>query len=121
MNKEIIVPILNTAFKVTVCWGTDDFVDKVGQKWGYQKGKVYNPKGINDGLTFYHTDEPPHPIIVLRGKPKTPEQIGILVHEAVHAIEVTFKYIKEQSRDEVYAYSIEAIIKEVLNEKRAKK
>lgn len=67
----------------------------------------------NRGLTYYESDC--HPVIALPRKPKTAEEFGTLAHEAVHAVNHVFDHIHEYSRDEVFAHSVGAIVREALN------
>jgi hypothetical protein len=109
--KEILIPILNTTYSVIVCWGDNKFVNKIGKKWQYPDGTIK----VNEemlGSTYYKCDC--HPIITFKRKPKTPVEIGALAHEATHAILHIFDYIKEENLDEVFASSIEAVVRETL-------
>jgi hypothetical protein len=47
--------------------------------------------------------------------PKTPEQIGTLAHEAVHAIDYIFTAMGQNDYGEVFAHSVGAVVREVLN------
>ncbi len=112
-NKEIIIPILNTTYKVVVCWGDKKFIDKIGTDWHYPKGDI-NIKLLEGKLGFTCNRSNCHPIIVLPEAPKTPTQIGALAHEATHAILHIFDKINEKNINEIFASSVEAIVREAL-------
>ncbi len=112
MKNSIVVPILNNEYKVIVCFGTPEQVKKVLHQWGHTAPislGVENRRGI-----CYHTNGC-HPIIALPRKPKTAQEIGTLAHEAVHAVGYIFQMIEQNSAEEVYAHSVGAIVRTVLN------
>jgi len=116
-NKLIVVPILNDRYKVQVCLGDEKFFRKALKKSNYT--------GLIDGylkyagVTFYC----PHgmSIIWIKEVKKTPQFIGVLAHEACHAIHYLFKYIKQDSVCEVYCHSVEAVVRIVLEKLKDKK
>lgn len=121
-NREIIIPILNTEYKVIVCWGDEKWLNKVGLKWGYNNIKPTT--GIERGLTYTTDDLDRQPIIVLPRYPKAPMEIGTLAHEATHAIDYIFTIIREESKEtyrEVYAHSVGAVVRETLKNGRKRK
>ena len=112
-NKKIVVPIFNDEYKVIVCWGSKDFMENIlkENKHDYEDEDLeFN--GF-DGICFSSSEE--DDVIILKEPPTTPHSIGILVHEAVHAINNIFDLIGEKSRDEAYAHSVSAIVREVLS------
>ena len=109
-NTKIVVPILNTEYKVVVCWGSKKYIEKVGNSYGHSveldgdfRGKYFYTKGS-------------YPLIVLFQPPNTAEFVGTLAHEAVHAVEGILFSIGENSAGEILAHSVGAIIREVLKE-----
>lgn len=107
------IPILNYEYKTVVCWGNDDFVLKVIDAWGHDK--KYFDKENYRAQTFMTR----HcvPVIALRAKPSTPDEIATLCHEAVHAVDYIFDSIGDDNRGELFAHSIAAIVRKVLKEK----
>lgn len=106
--SEVVIPILNHEYKVVVCWGKN--LEKTIEKWGYKDWDFeFNRRGETlSGINL-------HPVIVLYRAPDTPEYIGTLAHEAVHAINAIFDYIDEGNRNgEVFAHSVGAAVREVL-------
>jgi hypothetical protein len=66
------------------------------------------------GQTYW--SEGKHPTIVIySSKCEKYEMYSTLAHESVHAINYIFSAIGEESRDEVYAHSIAAIVRAVEN------
>ena len=58
-------------------------------------------------------------IVWLLHAPTSPAAIGTLAHEALHAIVQIFKTIPMTAdNDEVYAYAVEHVVEEVLNDFR---
>lgn len=115
--KEIVIPILNNEYKVIVVWGKDKFIEKVAKSWGYDNFTI--DRLPRRGRTYYHARC--HPIIQLNGKPKTPEEMGTLAHEATHAVNNIWGKLDETVYDEAFAHSIGAIVREVLKFKERKK
>jgi hypothetical protein len=111
---EIVIPILNTEFQTIVCWGDEKFISSVLQKWGYTAGTL----GRNRGKCFHHPER--HPVIALPRRPVTPDQLSVLAHEAVHAVDAIFRHIGEKSTGEVFAYSVGAVVRETLLKCRKK-
>lgn len=115
--KEIRVPILNSEYKVIVCYGGAKEIGKVLKAYHYPEDLTHYDleQMLIDmrGRTFYHKSC--YPVIALPKKPKTAEQVGTLAHEAVHAIQHIFESIGEPSRDEVFAHSVGAVVREVLS------
>jgi len=112
MKKKIIVPILNDEYKVIVCWGNDVEVGKVLKYHGHKPEDTKSSLLGNRGVCFYSKDC--HPVIALPSKPKTPEQIGTLAHEAVHAVEDIFLKISQPIGGELFAHSVGAVVRGVL-------
>lgn len=116
MKKEIIISILNTEYKVVVCFGEPDQIKKTMKAWGHDEIKdVFMTDGGEGrrGVCFYTKNC--HPIIAMPEYPKTPEQIGTLAHEAVHAIDYIFTAMGQNDYGEVFAHSVGAVVREVLN------
>jgi hypothetical protein len=114
-NKEIIIPIFNNEYKVIVCWGDVKYIGKILKSWHHDNDSVLRDMTDRRGVCFYAKDC--HPVIALSRKPQTPEEIGTLAHEAVHAIRNIFEKIQEESSDEVYAHCVGAVVRETLKNK----
>lgn len=112
-NKEIIIPIFNNEYKVVVCWGDSRYIKKIWKSWNHnnvddvekelidRRGVCFNCKGCS-------------PIIALPHKPQTPEEIGTLAHEAVHAIDNIFRMVEEEAAEEIYAHCVGAVVRGTL-------
>lgn len=111
--KEIKIPILNNEYSVIVCWGDNKAVKRTVNRW--HQGCADLMSGLEDrrGVCFYKHGH--HPIIALPRFPKTPTEIGTLAHESVHAINHIFDSVSEQTRDEVFAHSVGAVVRTVLS------
>ena len=110
--KTIEVPILNNEYKVIVCFGSPSQVEKVLQDYHHDSVHTKSSMIGNRGTCFYTKDA--HPLIALPSFPKTPEQIGTLSHEAVHAIENIFMKISQPVEGELFAHSVGAVVRIVL-------
>ncbi|MFK5282576.1 hypothetical protein ACI3PL_23735, partial [Lacticaseibacillus paracasei] len=57
-----------------------------------------------------------HPLIAIRKKPETPQEIATLAHEAIHAVyDIVFNKIEEKTPDEeIICHSVAAILRKVL-------
>lgn len=113
-TRSIVVPILNDEYKVVVCWGGENWIEKVLTSWGHENIHLLDLENMR-GQTFWTKDCAP--VIVLRHRPKTGEEIGALAHEAVHAVSWIFDRIEEESRSEVFAHSVGAIVRKVMSNK----
>jgi len=109
---SLVIPILNNEYKVIVCWGDPKYVEKVIKDWHHDKADVMLDADNMRGRCYYKKDC--HPIVAMPSFPRTPAQIGTLAHEAVHAVSNIFDMIQEYQRDEVYAHSVGAVVREVL-------
>ena len=120
-NKEIVIPILNNQYKVVVCWGDSEYILKVLHAYYYDDADLKLVKEALEnrlGVTFKRGKH--YPIIGLPKAPETPQEIGTLAHEACHAVKEIFDAIEETSIDEVFACSVEAIVREVLTNENNK-
>lgn len=118
-NKSIIIPIINNEYKVVVCFGDKNYLKKVLREWHYEKEfpawNFIGSKLDRRGLCFY--EKGCHPVVYMPKFPKTPEEIGTLAHESFHAINDIFDKLEETSHDEVFANSIGAVVRIVLQSK----
>jgi len=112
-KKQIIVPILNDEYKVIVCFGTPEKIKKVLHQWGHKPADVVLDNENRRGIC-YHTFGC-HPIIAMPRFPKTPQEIGTLTHESVHAVADIMRMIEQDGAEEVYAHSVSAIVRKVLS------
>jgi hypothetical protein len=118
MNKTIRIPILNTEYKVIFTYGTADEIKKVLKKYYYPMEKIKSDHFNGRGVCFHH--EGVFPVIAMPSIPQSPEEIGTLAHEAVHAIDDIFNKIGEDHSGEVYAHCVGAVVRTVLNTLREK-
>ena len=112
-NFSIEIPILNDEQTIVVCWGSRVFLDKIASEYGYEKRDIRLIKG-SDGTTIDSPEN--YPIILLSREPKTAEDVGTLAHEAIHAMDFIFENIGESKKNEVFAYSVGAIVRKVLEQ-----
>jgi hypothetical protein len=108
---EIKIPILNNEYQVIVVFGDNKAVSKCLKRHGFKDCNF--EYGTDRAVTIY--EEETNPVIALPRKPRTPEEIGNLSHEAVHAVKYLFDFIGEESIDEVFAHSVGAIVREALS------
>ncbi len=118
--REVRIDILNSEYKVIVVFGGAKEIGKVLKAYHYPEDITHYDleQMLTDmrGRTFYHKSC--YPVIALPKRPKTPEQVATLAHEAVHAIQHIFESIGEPSRDEVFAHSVGAVVRKVLETKQ---
>ena len=106
-NIEIQIPILNNEYEVSVLWGDRSFLkDHIGKR--FKKGDLKK----NVGITYTKKNKPP--VIALRGYPETPEEVSVLAHESAHAVRHIFRTIKEKKGEEIFAHSVGAVVRGVL-------
>lgn len=110
-----VIPIINDEYSVIVCWGEEAYIRKILKKYGYKDDNIF---GTDAGATYH--DSLKDPVIALKGYPVSPEEVGVLAHEATHAVKFIFDEIGEKSIDEVFAHSVGAIVREVLSLKGTK-
>lgn len=110
-GKEIKISILNDEYSVIVCWGDTKYIGKTIKRWHKDIADIMLD-GNYRGRCYYKAGY--HPIIALPSYPKTPEQIGTLAHEAVHAINNIFDMVSEHQRDEIFAHCVGAIVRNTL-------
>lgn len=113
--KEIKVPILNNEYFVIVCWGKSEDVEKLLEDNKHDEGqRAHAVNCFRDAEGICFTTAACDPVIALPHAPKTPAEIGTLSHEAVHAVEDIFTQIKQPLGGEIFAYSVGAVVREVL-------
>lgn len=106
---EIVVPIVGNDYKIIVAWGTKPALEKIIRSWGY-----YNYEVLEMGRGVCLMSASSHPIVLLDHAPDNPEYIGTLAHEVYHAVDHIFDFIKEDSRDEMFAHCMSAVVRTVL-------
>jgi hypothetical protein len=110
-GQVLKIPIFNNEYSVYVVYGDLTDVKRALKKCGYDEKSIDTLDGYQ-GFCFSGNNR--HPLITLRQKPTTAASIGCLVHEATHSIERIFGYIEQPIGDEIFAHSIEAIVRETL-------
>jgi len=114
---EVKIPILNNEYAVIVCNGNLKELSKTLKRYHYPD---YSDKFVKEatdqrrGATFY--GHRCYPIIWIDKYSPATDAVGTLAHEAVHAVVSIFELIDERSYDEVFAHSVGAIVREVLDE-----
>lgn len=121
--NRVRIPVINDQWAVVFCWGdTDDVADALFA-WGYPTPERVAAKCFDGhlGVTF-HTEGCP-PVIAMPCRPRSPQHIGVLAHEAVHAVEDVFAAIgEERGRDsEIFAHSVGAVVRGALEFSRSKR
>lgn len=113
-SKEIVIPILNDTYKVIVLISDKaSYIQEKLKSWGYNDtDRINGHLDGRQGVTFRH--EGCHPVIAVPDV-RTPQQVGTLAHEAVHAVHYIFEMISETNLDEVFAHSVGAIVRSTLN------
>lgn len=110
-NFTLEIPILNDELIVVVCWGSKKYLSGTAYKYYYGKYELCFD-GDERGVTFIEKDK--HPVILLPNAPRTPEEIGTLAHEAVHAVRHVFRSAHEKGGAEVFSHSVGAVVRKVL-------
>ncbi|MFA5558891.1 MAG: hypothetical protein WDA59_05450 [Methanofastidiosum sp.] len=119
MNKTIVIPVLNTEYKVVFTYGTPEEIKRVLKRYYYPMEKILSDHFDGRGVCFHWPGV--HPVIAMPQIPKTSDQIGTLAHEAIHAIDDIFEKIGETGSREVYAHCVRAVVTGVLDYYRSKK
>jgi len=115
MKNEIVIPVLNDEYKVIFCWGNPAEVQKVMKKHHYPLYRVEASDFSGRGVCFYA--DGCYPIITMPNFPETPEEIGTLAHEAVHAVLDILIKIEATECEEIIAHSVGAIVRKVMSTK----
>jgi len=84
INKSITIRIFNEDYKINVAWGDHKYLQKVAKREGHNWYKVDTHDQSFLGKTVLTKGV--QPLILIPRYPRTPEEIGTLAHEAVHAI-----------------------------------
>jgi len=114
-NKEIVVYILNTEYKVIVCWGDSRYLLKKAHKWGFDDLTL---EGFNErlkqlrGVTLVRPRC--HPVIALPSRPDDAYKVSTLAHESCHAVADICKYLDITLDGEFFAHSVGAVVRKVL-------
>ena len=117
---HIKVPILNDEYFVVVCWGSI----KVAKKFIIANTEPTVdlrrlPKSRGMCWSIFPFDYMP---LIYINLPVTSKYFfSSLSHEAVHAINAIWKGIEEPSKEEVYAYSVAAIVYAVEKKVKSRK
>lgn len=112
VKQHIEIPLFNTEYKVIVAYGTPEHLNKLLKAYDYPKENIKKIFKKNFA-TCIHEDGK-DPIIIFPSKPKTPYEIGLIAHEAVHAIDFIYEDIEQGGVDELFAHSVGAIVRETL-------
>ncbi len=108
--RHISVPILAGKFFVEVFWGNKEeglkkirkhFDDRPLDSFDGYLGKTYHTPGY-------------FPAIFIAATKRNKDFCGIVAHEAVHAINYIWEDIGETSKDEAFAYAVEAVVVSVM-------
>jgi len=106
---HIEVPILNDEYRVVVCWGRWADAQKFITR--HTDGQADFCDMDNDrGLCWFVDNFSYMPIIYITIPPKDKRFYSTLAHESCHAINAMWKKLGEESRDEIFAYSVGAIV-----------
>jgi hypothetical protein len=121
--NRVRIPIINDQWAVVFCWGTPDDVADALDAWGYPDPKD-NAAPCFDGhlgVTFHSPGCPP--VIAMPCRPRSPQHISVLAHEAVHAVEDVFASIGEPrgTDSEIFAHSVGAVVRGALEFSRRSK
>jgi len=105
---HIKVSILNDDFYVTVCWGNLKEAEKYIVSITDQETKVDMARSY---ARYWSIASFVYMPVIYVNLPVGDERFhSSLAHEAVHAINAIWEYIGEESKDEIYAHSIGAIV-----------
>lgn len=114
---HIKVPILNDEYWATVCWGECD-----ADAWKFLKDNTddsANPCDIDGrGAMWAHEGWKYQPVIYISLPISDTRFFSTLAHEACHCINVLWEKLGERSKEELFAYSVGAIVYAVEKEVR---
>jgi hypothetical protein len=116
MEDTIVVPIFSDEYKVVVTWGN---WRKAARAHKHYVSREEDILANRFGVTL--TTEFQHPMIVLPRFPTTPNEISVLAHEAVHAVECIFEYKDITPGGEFFADAVGAVVRIVLQNKPKKR
>lgn len=112
-SGEIVIPILNSEYKVIFCWGNEKYCKKVLTKYNYDVQQAQVDWKGNRGSTHYQNNL--HPVITMPQFPTEPIHMATLAHEAVHAVaRILLDELDEGQVREVFAHSVGAVMRGVL-------
>lgn len=116
--RQIRVPILNDEYWVTVCWGEWTPEAEIVIK-GLTEGNADTCNVQNQrGLFWAHEGWKYQPVIYITLPVHDSKFFSTLSHEAVHCINALWDKLEEPSKEEVFAYSVGAIVAAVEREVR---
>ncbi len=107
--KKFRIPIINTEYRVVVLLGPKDQAQRFIRR--YFEDDTLVIVGGNRGTTYANPKY--HPVIYMGISHRHKDFYGTLAHEAVHAVDDIFNYIKDNNRGELFAHSVGAIVREV--------
>ena len=113
-NGFIDMSALGDDWKVTVCWGDISYLKEFLASRPHPDYEYSVEADLASAKAFCYTLPFVSPIIVMPKFPKTPKEIGLLAHEACHAIDHIFNHIEEKVKDEAYAHLVGAVVERTL-------
>lgn len=110
--QHIKIPILNSEYYVLLGWGNE----KQAIPWlkkvigpTFKEEDLEGPRGHCWSSGLYYCV----PVLYISLPTKDKHFLSTVAHEAVHALNLIWEYIAEDSKNEVYAHSIGYIVHEV--------
>jgi len=113
--RYLKVPVLHDRYSIAFCYGDAEKIKKILWNFHYPKNTEVDALiNGNRGLTFYAGLC--HPVIAMPVKPdpKNIDHLETIVHECVHAVERLFQQINHPIGDEIYAQSVGATFRQIL-------
>lgn len=101
---------------VIIAWGEDKYIRDALLAWEYPDDVESAWDDGHAGVTYSRHGR--HPLIALRKPPKTPQEIGTLVHEAVHAAMSFFQHVKtriNEDTEELFCLHVDCIVRQALD------
>ena len=118
---DLDMPALGDEWKVTVCWGDIGYLKAFLSTRPHPEYEYNIESDLATTYAFCYTLPFISPIIVMQRYPKTPKEIGLLAHEACHAIDHIFHHIEEKVKDEAFAHLVGAVVERTLRYEKANK
>ncbi len=115
-TQRFVVQTHAEACIVIIAWGEDKHIKDALFAWDYPEDTDGAWDEGNAGITFSRPGR--HPLIALRKPPKTPSEIGTLVHEAVHAAMSFFQHVKtnvNEETEELFCLHVDCIVRQALD------
>ena len=108
-------PCFRQNFYFFIGWSEDKFNNYMEKNF---QSKLENISAVDGATGMIEDDEKDVILIWTRFKPKSPKEIGILAHECLHAVGMTFEKVGVryyQDNDEPFTYLLGRLVEEAMS------